>query len=148
MKPRPAVICLAYLAAAALAAAVGCSDPDRRVTAVTADNAFELTLAAEKNWLHPGESLPVRLRLVSLAGQLSETARDTVEVVANNGTATPSRLLVTFVGRDDTVTVGAVDTYEDWLTFSVSPFVTAGRQGEIHALYRDVQATLKVRILE
>ena len=110
-----------------LAAMAGCSEPDKRVTVATDDGAFELTLSAEKNWLRPGESLPVRLRVASVGGRLAETVRDTVELLANNGSVTPSRVVITFVGQADTLTRGADVVYEDWLTFTVSSFASDQR---------------------
>lgn len=130
-----------------VAAAISCSEPDKRVTAATADGAFQITLSTDKNWLRPGESLPVRLRVVSVGGQLAETRRDTIELLANNGTVSPSRIPVTFVGQADTLTQGVETSFEDWLTFTVSTYVSAERQGEIHALFRDLHATLKVRVV-
>lgn len=145
MMTRLLVCCVgAWLAAVA----AGCSEPDERVAAATADGAFELTLSAEKNWLRPGESLPVRLRLESVDGPLARTVRDTIEFLANNGSVSPARLIITFVGRSDTVTGGVDEVYEDWLTFTVSSFASSSRQGEIHALFRDLHATLKVRIVD
>lgn len=130
-----------------LVAAAGCSEPDKRVTAATDDGALELTLSAGKNWLRPGESLPVRLRVTSVDGRLAETVRDTVELLANNGSVMPSRVVITFVGQADTLTKGVDAVYEDWLTFTVSPFASDQRQGELHALYRDLHATLKIRVV-
>lgn len=127
--------------------AVGCSEPDRSVTGHTDDDAFSLTLTAQKNWLKPGESLPVRIEVKSLSGRPLEARRDTVELVANNGTVVPNRLFFSFVGVGDSLSTEAEPTYADWVTFSLSSYATAKRQGEIHALFRDLQATLKIRIV-
>lgn len=145
MMTRLFVCCVAAWLAAV---AAGCSEPDKRVAAATADGAFELTLSAEKNWLRPGESLPVRLRLESVGGPPVQTTRDTVEILANNGSVHPTRLVVIFVGRSDTLTAGVDEVYEDWLTFTLSSFASSARQGEVHALFRDLHATLKIRIVD
>jgi hypothetical protein len=131
-----------------LIAAAGCSDPDRSVSASSEDGAFEVTLTAKKNWLRRGESLPVRVVVESLDGQLAETTRETLSFVVNNGTVSPSYLTITFVGRDDSATAGVEERYGGWITFVASPLPSSeDRQGEVHALFKDIQATLKVRIL-
>jgi len=131
-----------------LAGALGCSEPDKRVVAASADGAFEVALSAKKNWLRPGDALPIRVEVVSLAGRLAATRRETMTFVVNNGSVTPSYLPITFVGRDDSVTAGAEDTYRGWITFTSSYSAAATDQGEVHALFGDIQATLKIRITE
>ena len=132
---------------ALIGVAAGCSEPGKRVTAATADGDFEVTLTARKNWLRPGETLPIRLRVESLAGQLATTAREPLTFVVNNGTVSPSLLTITFVGRNDSLSIGVERVYEQWVSFSLSSYASPDRQGEIHALFRDIQATLKIRIV-
>ena len=143
-----------WLVLAALLALVACSkEPKRIVTSETVDGRWELTLEARKNRLRPGESLPVRVTLVSLAGQPVSTFRDTIDFVSNAGTVTPSRLVFTFIGSQDTSYTGAgsTTTFGDWVTYSLSTSSSQAnedRQGELSALFRDLEAVLKIRIVE
>jgi hypothetical protein len=138
----------------ALLALVACGEePERIVSAETADGRWELTLEARKNTLRAGESLAVRVTLVSLAGQPASTFRDTIDFVSNAGTVTPSRLVFTFIGLQDTSYTGAgsTTTFGDWVTYSMSTSssqANEGRQGELSAFFRDLEAVLKIRIVE
>lgn len=138
-----------WLAALLLA---GCAEPDKAVTRATGDGRFAVSLEAEKNWLHPGESLPVRVRVESLAGPLEQGLVDTLKFVINNGflvsngALAPTQLVVTFAGTADSAAVGAFRAYENWVVFQASPRATPQNQGEIEALFQDAQATLKIRI--
>lgn len=142
------------LALALLLVLSGCGkEPDRVVSGATADGRWELTMKARKNSLRPGEALPVRLTLESLAGQPTTTFRDTIELVANAGTISPNRLIFTFVGSQDTSYVGggATTLFSDWVTYTLSTSsrdANDSRQGEISALFRDVETVLKIRIIE
>lgn len=131
-----------------LALGTTCSEPDRRVMAASSDGAIEVTLSAKKNWLRPGESLPIRVQVRSVVGQLAQTTRESLTFVSNNGTVVPSLLSVTFVGLQDSISAGVTEVYEGWVTFSVSSFTSSDRQGELHALFGDAQATLKIRIVD
>lgn len=133
-----------WLLAALLLA--GCAEPDKQVTRSTSDQRFALSLETEKNWLHPGEVLPVRVRVESLAGPLEHSLVDTLKFLVNNGLLAPQQLVVAFAGTADSAAVGVVSVYENWLIFQASPRATPQNQGEINALFRDAQATLKIRI--
>ncbi len=126
----------------------GCSEPDSTVTRSTEDDQFEVQLEAAKNHLRSGESLPILVRVESLAGQLSETRRDTIDFVANQGIVSPSRLIFTFVGLNDSLSTGVSTSYTEWITFTLTSRPEPGRQAEVHALYRDLDTTLKIRIVE
>lgn len=147
MMARACVLLLALLLA-------GCGDePKRLVSGETADGRWELTMEARKNFLRPGEALPVRVTLESLAGQPTATFRDTIELVSNAGSINPSRLVFTFIGSQDTSYTGggATTSFTDWVTYSLSTSsrdANDSRQGEISALFRDVETVLKIRIVE
>jgi hypothetical protein len=139
-----------WLLIAALLA--GCAEPGKQVTRSTADGRFALSLEAEKNWLHPGEVLPVRVRVQSLTGPLEHSLVDTLKFLlnngflVNNGVLTPAQLIVAFAGTADSGAVGVASAYENWVVFQASPRATPQNQGEIEALFQDAQATLKIRI--
>lgn len=133
-----------WLLAALLLA--GCAEPDKQVTRSTSDQRFALSLQTEKNWLHPGEVLPVRVRVESLAGPLEHSLVDTLKFTANNGTLAPLQLVVAFAGTADSAAVGGASVYENWVIFQASSRATPQNQGEINALFQNAQATLKVRI--
>lgn len=124
----------------------GCAEPDKQVTRSTADHRFALSLQAEKNWLHPGEVLPVRVRVESLGGPLEHSLVDTLKFLVNNGALAPQQLVVAFAGTADSAATGVAEVYENWLIFQASPRATPQNQGEIEALFRDAQTTLKIRI--
>lgn len=143
---RPALL------AALLLAACG-EEPERIASAQTLDGRFELALEARKNWLKPGETLAVRVTVTSLRGQLAQSLRDTVTLVANAGTVLPNRLVFTFVGRQDSLYAGGgvTTTFTDWVTYTMSTQTTQAnptRQGEVIALFQDLEAVLKIRIAD
>ncbi|MBM3278526.1 MAG: hypothetical protein FJY95_10665 [Candidatus Handelsmanbacteria bacterium] len=135
---------LRWLLAALLLA--GCAEPDQQVTRFTADNRFALSLQTEKNWLHPGEMLPVRVRVESLAGPLEHGLVDTLKFLVNNGALAPVQLVVAFAGTADSAAFGVSSIYENWVIFQASPRATPQNQGEIIALFQHAQTTLKIRI--
>ena len=124
----------------------GCAEPDKAVTRATEDHRFALSLEVEKNWLHPGEILPMRVRVESLAGPLEHSLVDTLKLLVNNGALAPQQLVVAFAGTADSAAVGVASVYENWVIFQASPRATPQNQGEIEALFQDAQATLKIRI--
>ncbi len=63
-----AVLKIALLAACALLWTGCAEEPDRIVGATTADGRFEITLEAARDWVRPGDSLPVKVRVESLEG--------------------------------------------------------------------------------
>ena len=138
-----------FAVAPLVALALGCSEPDSTVTRSTEDEQFEITLKAKKNHLKSEEALPILVTVESTTGQLVTTTRDTIDFVANLGSVSPSRLVFTFVGRDDSVTRGATTVYSEWVTFTLDQgYLLVGRQADLHALFRDLDTTLKIRIVE
>ncbi len=134
-----------YLLMAALLVA-GCAEPDKAVTRATENGRFSVSIEAEKNWLHPGEILPVLVRVESLAGPLEHGLVDTLKLVANNGTLAPAWVVVAFAGTADSAAVGVSRVYENWIYFAASTRATPQNQGEINALFQNAQATFKIRI--
>ena len=134
---------------------VGCGEePDRIVSRETGDGRWELTLEARKNSLRTGESLAVRVTLESLAGQPQATFHDTIDLLSNAGSVSTNRLVFTFVGSQDTTYIGEggnTTQFSDWITYTLSTSsgqANENRQGEISALFRDLEAVLKIRIVE
>ena len=136
-----------FTVAPLVALALGCSEPDSTVTRSTEDEQFEITLKAKKNHLKLGEALPILVTVESTTGQLITTTSDTIDFVANLGSVWPSRLVFTFVGRDDSVSTGVTTVYSEWVTFTLEQ-PAEGRQADLHALFRDLDTTLKIRIVE
>ena len=139
------------LATSALLATVvliwSCSEPDKQVSRSTADGSFSLVLEGERNWVHPGQSLPIRVTVESLAGPLQEGVFEEVEFVVNNGSVNPTKLTVVMAGIADSLASGPETEYSDWITFKASSSLSSERQGEIHAIFVDALATLKIRIV-
>ena len=125
---------------------LGCSEPDEKVTAAEDKRAFALSLEAEENWMRPGNKLPIRVRVESLTGPVQEELVEEVEFIANNGTVSPPSLIVVLAGPDS-LGQGAESLYTGWVTFTSSSRATSVDQGEIHAIFRDALATLKIRIV-
>ena len=125
---------------------VGCGEPEKQVTRASADGRFALSLRAEKNWLHPGEVLPIRVRVESLQGSLEHSLVDTLKFLANNGALAPAQLVVAFAGTADSAAAGVDSAYENWVIFTASAKATPQNQGEVNALFQDAQAVLKIRI--
>ena len=152
MKPSPSqrwMVPLAWTGWMLVALGLcGCSEPDESITRSTEDGQFSLTLRADKNWVRPGDSLPIQVRVESLTGVLEETISDRIEFVVNNGAVSPTYFTVTFTGRSDTLATEFETVVTDWITYTVSSFSTSEEQGEVHALFLDLQATLKVRIVD
>ena len=137
-----------FAVAPLVALALGCSEPDSTVTRSTEDEQFEITLKAKKNHLKSEEALPILVTVESTTGQLVTTTRDTIDFVANLGSVSPSRLVFTFVGRDDSVSTGVTTVYSEWVTFTLDQgYLLVGRQADLHALFRDLDTTLKIRVV-
>ncbi len=146
----------------------GCGEePERIVSAETTDGRWELTLEARKNLLRPGEKLAVRVTLESLVGQPTETFWDTIDFLSNAGSVSPARLVFSFIGSQDTTYrrwlgdrwrnpppytgEGNTTLFGDWVTYTMAGKGTQAnesRQGEISALFRDLEAVLKIRVIE
>ena len=138
---------LAWWLAGGAVLLLGCSEPHEQVMGSTADGRFSLTLQAEKNWVRPGESLPIQVRIESLTGPLAQGLVDTLRLVANNGAVYPSRVVVDFAGAADSVWAAPRTSYVNWAYFTASVRLAEGTQGEVYASFLDALATLKIRIV-
>lgn len=138
---------LAWWLAGGAALLLGCSEPDEQVVAATADGRFSLTLKTEKNWMHPGESLPIKVTIESLGGPLAQGLVDTLRLVANNGAVYPSRLAVDLAAAADSLWGAPRTSYVTWAYFTASVRPAEGTQGEVYASFLDALATLKIRIV-
>ena len=135
------------LLCAALFCASCAEEPKRLVGATTADGRFKLSLEATDDWVRPGFSLPVKVRVESLVGPLVEAWATELELVANNGDISPSSLYVEFDGvAEDEVANQADSVFEAWITFEAERSSDTAAQGEVHALFLDVHTALKIRI--
>lgn len=123
----------------------GCAEPDRRVMAIAGEGDLRLTLEASRDWVRPGDSLPIQVRVESLSGPVQEEVVETIEFVVNNGSVSPSRLVVVLAGPDSLGGEGERQ-YTAWIVFIAWAQATAAEQGEIYALFRDTVAMLKIRI--
>ena len=120
------ISCLAWLLVQ------GCSEPDRIVTQSTGDGGFDLLLQAEKNWVRPGESLPVQVAIRSLFGPLQEGLDGELVIFASNGTVegrferdsigvvVPPTLIISLPAADDSLTTGPVTAFNTSTRRSVS----------------------------
>ncbi|MBT4501152.1 MAG: hypothetical protein HOC74_25705 [Gemmatimonadetes bacterium] len=125
----------------------GCAEePERIVGATTEDGRFEVELEATRDWVRPGNSLPIRVRVKSLRGKLEQPLAAELVFVVNGGDVDPRSLFVEFAGMADSLSFGAETLYEEWVTFEAEDRVGAEVQGEIHALFLDARATLKIRL--
>jgi hypothetical protein len=134
------------LLAALLVAWTGCSEPDRAVSSTTGDNLFSLRLEAQKQWVRPGGVVPVRVRVERLGGPPPEDVEGQVQFAVNNGAVSPSLLQVK-LAAPDSAGQGGERVFAEWVIFTARTTATAQDQGEIHALFRDAVATLKIRIV-
>ena len=64
----------------------------------------------------------MRVTLESLEGQPTETFRDTIDFLSNAGSVTPTRLVFTFIGSQDSTYTGEGYTtqYGDWVTYTLA----------------------------
>jgi hypothetical protein len=128
------------------AALTGCSrEPDRLVRATTSDGAFELSLEAAEDWLRPGSSLPVRVRLESLSGRLSDAFYGDIELIVSNGSVMPRSVSVALPGPDGTAAEAAT-VFQEWVTFTAPSYVSDDTQSELYAVFRDTQIVLRLRV--
>ena len=142
----PSAPAMFILGAAALLLMGGCSEPDDHVSRSTGDGAFELLLHAEKNWVRPGDDLPIRVTVRSLGGPLQESLVDEVSFIVNNGSVTPRSLVVSLTGAADNPTEPDTE-HSEWITFTASSSLSSEEQGEITAIFQDALVTLKIRIV-
>ncbi|MGY8827539.1 MAG: hypothetical protein ACKVJG_27120 [Candidatus Latescibacterota bacterium] len=148
-----------------LALCLGCAEePDRIIGSTTEDGHFEITLEASREWVRPGDSLPIKVRIEQLVEALDEDLSTEVEFVVNNGSVSPSSLDVDFFApyaveadngeaddgeaedADDVSREAGARVFEQWITFEADSRADASVQGEIHALFLDIRSTLKIRI--
>jgi len=151
----------ALFGAAALAATTSCSEPDdRSLNSVTGDHEFELVLVAEQNWVRAGETLPIRVGVTRLIGPPLEDFEDSIRIFVSNGSVTgdfsrdirgsltlPLRLSVSVPASTDSTATGPSALFSTWISFTPSSAVSAERQGQVHAAFRDALTTLDIRIV-
>ncbi|MEW6749985.1 MAG: hypothetical protein AB1505_03295 [Candidatus Latescibacterota bacterium] len=124
----------------------GCGEePDRIVQSQTADGAFALTLEAQSRWARPGERVPILVTLESLRGPVPADLEEGIELVADSGTVFPTLVVATLAGPDSTG-AGAQSRYAEWVVFTASATADSRARGEVHALFRDIEATVRIRI--
>ena len=125
----------------------GAEEPGRLVDTTTEDGRFELTLAATDDWVRPEFTLPIKVRVESLAGPVAEAWEGEIELVANNGDVSPASVDVVFDGIAEGESATAADSvFEAWITFEAERSSDTAAQGEVHALFLDVHTALKIRI--
>ncbi len=135
------------LVCAALLCASCAEEPKRLVGATTADGRFKLSLEATDDWVRAGFSLPVKVRVESLVGPLVEAWETELELVANNGDISPSSLHVEFDGvAEDEVANQEDSVFEAWITFEAENRIEQLAQGEVHAMFLEQHAVIKLRI--
>ena len=124
-----------------------CSEPGRQVTRSTEDGAFALSLKANRGWVRVNEVLPIEVKLVSLNGPLDDGLDEEIEFLVNNGSLDEDELDAVLEARDDEYPGDTI--FRAWISFEADPETSTvtESQGEIHALFRDVLATLKIRIV-
>jgi hypothetical protein len=90
---------------------------------------------------------PVKVRVESLVGPLVEAWATELELVANNGDISPSSLYVEFDGvAEDEVANQADSVFEAWITFEAESRIEQLAQGEVHAMFLEQHAVIKLRI--
>ncbi len=124
-----------------------CSEPGRQVTRSTEDGAFRLSLKASKGWVRVNEVLPIEVKLVSVNGPLEDGLDEEIEFLVNNGSLDQDELDAVLEASDDEYPGDTI--FRAWISFEADPETSrvTESQGEIHALFRDVLATLKIRIV-
>jgi hypothetical protein len=142
----------------AVALCWGCAEePDRIVGTTTEDGRFAIELESTRDWVRPGDSLPIKVRVKQLVEALDEDLSTEIEFVVNNGSVSPSSLDVEFLApytepAEDSVDPVAIEQksgeriFEQWVIFEADSRADASVQGEIHALFLDIRSTLKIRI--
>ncbi len=126
-----------------------CSEPEENITGSTGDNLFALRMVADKNWVHKGDSLPIRVTLESLTGAFLEERTERIEFLVNNGSVSPSSgLTFTFEARDDSLGIAGDASQSEWITFKADRTFSSSIQGEVIALFEDLQVTYKIRFVD
>ena len=140
---------LGLLCACVFGGLAACSEPEENITGSPADGLFALRMEAEKNWVHAEDVLPIRVTLESQTGAFLTERTERVEFLVNNGSVSPSSLTFTFEVQADPLGRDTGDTSRsDWITFTADHSVTASKQGEVIALFEDLQVTYKIRFVE
>ena len=126
---------------------IACSEPGSWVTRSTGDGGFQLSLKASKGWVRVDEVLPIQVTLVSLNGPLEDGLDEEIEFRVNNGSLEDDELDAVLEAPDDEYPGDTV--FRAWIIFEADPATSdvSQSQGEIHALFRDLLATLKIRIV-
>ena len=125
-----------------------CSEPEENITGSTGDSLFALRMEAEKNWVRDDDDLPIRVTLQSLTGAFLEERTERIEFLVNNGSVSPSSLTVTFEARDDSLAIAGDTSQSEWITFSADRAFSSSIQGEVIALFEDLQVTYKIRFVD
>lgn len=125
-----------------------CSEPEENITGSTGDSLFALRIEADKNWVREGDDLPIRVTLQSLTGAFLEQRTERISFLVNNGSVSPSSLTVTFEARDDSVGIAGDTSQSEWITFSADGAFSTSIQGEVIALFEDLQVTYKIRFVD
>lgn len=128
---------------------LGCSEPAKEILGTTSDGKFEVVLRADPNWVRPSSTLLVELLVRRLDPLAQLGVNDRVSLVVNNGTVTPLSVTPNFAPAvGDSVEKQVYQTRIEFRAPSPS-FGSSGseQQSEIHAIFRDVQTTLKVRVV-
>lgn len=127
----------------------GCSEPVKEVTGSTSDKRFELTLRADLNWVRFNSTLLVQLSVRRLDPTAELNFTDRVSFVANNGSIVPNSVTPSFEpAPGDTVDQ---EVFQTWLEYRAPGLSYGGpvgeKEGQIHAVFRDVRASLNLRIV-
>jgi hypothetical protein len=131
------------LAILVMCVVAACSEPDGTVMGSTQDGDFSLTLSADPNWVRPEALLPVRVTLVQHDTSSVLGYSDQIAFTASGGSLSPFSLPVTL---SPDPADSARGLFTAFVTFRASRMTVEG-QGEIHALFRDARATLRIRIV-
>ena len=93
------------------------------------------------------EVLPIEVKLVSVNGPLEDGLDEEIEFLVNNGSLDEDEVDAVLKAPDDPYPGDTI--FRAWISFEADPETAKATesQGEIHALFRDVLATLKIRIV-
>ena len=127
---------------------VACSEPEENITGSTADGLFAVRMKAEKNWVRAGHDLPIRVTLESLTGTFPESRQEHIVFRANNGELSASSLSFNFAAPDDSLGITGDTSQSGWIIFTADGYASSKLQGEIIALFDDLQFTYKVRFVD
>lgn len=128
---------------------MGCSEPAKEILGTTSDGKFEVTLRADPNWVRPSSTLLVELMVRRLDPLAQVGFNDRISFVVNNGTITPTSVTPSFAPAvGDSIEKQVFQTFLEFRAPTPS-FNSAGGEQEsvIHAIFRDVQSTFKVRVV-